>query len=216
MASPMKAAMPYLNQIPGVEQQYLGPYAQQGQQAYQTLQPQYESMATHPQDLINSIMGSYQSSPGFQALLNRSLQSAANTAAAGGERGSLYDINNQANLTNALMGQDMQQWLQNVLGVKQMGLGGEQGFYQTGYDASRGMASDLSNLLNEEGSLAFQQARQDQSNPFLSNLINSLAQGVGGGIGAGLLGGPGGAAAGFLGGVSHGLSGGSKNATSTY
>jgi hypothetical protein len=170
--NPADAAMPYLNQIAPMLQQYMSPYISQGQTAYGQMEGPLSQMTSNPTGFINNIMNQYQPSQQFQTQNQAALNSAANTAAAGGMRGSVQDIDNSANITNTLMGQDMQNWLNNVLGVQGRGLSGEQGLYGQGLGAASGLSSDLANLMNEQGSLAFQ--GQEQNNMNNQNLLQSL------------------------------------------
>lgn len=109
--SAMNAASPYANQIPGMLQQYLSPYMQQGQginlnpyiqqgqsinlnpyvqmglQTQPLLQQQLTNLAQNPTQLMNQIGSSYQSSPGYKFAVEQGTQQAtdaANRAAAAG------------------------------------------------------------------------------------------------------------------------------------
>src|ERR1700733_2066781 len=124
--NPADAAMPYLNQIPGMEKQYYDPFINQGREAGNTLAPQFNQISQDPAAFLESIMGKYQPHRPYQLRNEEALRTAGNTAAAGGIRGGLSDIKNESRISDALLGQDMQQWLQNVLGIQgagQQGLG---------------------------------------------------------------------------------------------
>jgi hypothetical protein len=121
------------------------------------------------------------------------LKAAGNSAAAGGMRGSSQDIGNEAKITDMLMGQDMQNWLQNVLGIQGTGLKGQQDLYNTGFNATHGLAGDLSNVLGTQAQLAFQGQREE--NQRQSDRNSGIGSLIGGGIGA-FFGGPSGAVAG--------------------
>jgi hypothetical protein len=75
------------------------------------------------------------------------------------------------------MGDDMQQWLQNVLGIKKEGLSGLTHQFDTGFDATKGLTGDLSNVLGTQAGLAFQgQANQNQSrSDMLSGIVKALS-----------------------------------------
>lgn len=186
--NPADAAMPYLNQIPGMEKQYYDPFINMGKEATNTLNPQFNQMSGNPAEFLEGLMEKYQPSRSYQLRNEEALRSAGNTAAAGGMRGSLGDIKNESRISDSLMGDDMQQWLQNVLGIQgrgQSGLGHE---FDTGYDASKSLSGDLSNIMGTQGQLAFQgQANQNRSrSDALSGVLQSL--GVGGSLAASLLG----------------------------
>ena len=185
--NPADAAMPYLNQIPGMEKGYYDPYIQRGNEAYNAANPQFSAMGTDPAAFLEKLMGKYEPSRGYQLQRDEALKAAGNTAAAGGMRGSLNDISNEARITDTLMGNDMQQWLKNVLGIQTEGLGGLQHTADQGYNASTGLAGDLSNVLGTQAGLAFQgQANQNKSR---SDLLSGIMQALGGIAGFGLPGG---------------------------
>jgi hypothetical protein len=189
--NPADSAMPYYNKIPGIEHNTYDPYVNRGNEAYNNFNPIYQRMSSDPQGFIDSLMGGYIKSKDYQLKNDELTRAAGNTAAAGGMRGSINDIKNQSRITDSLLGEDMQNWLKNVLGVQDRGLQGEQHLYDTGFDASRDLAGDLSNTLGTQGTLAFQgQANQNKSHSDLMEALTKLAAG-----GAGwYFGGPAGAA----------------------
>ena len=175
--NPADAAMPYLDQIAPMEHAAYDPYIQRGNEASNTLMPQFNQMSSDPAAFLESLMKNYQPSRGYQLQNDEMRRSAGNTAAAGGMRGSLNDISNEARISDTLMGNDMQQWLKNVLGIETAGQGGLQHTSDQGFNATQGMTGDLSNVLGTQGTLAFQgQANQNKS---LSDLLSGLLKGVG-------------------------------------
>ncbi len=186
---PASKAMPYLNQA---QDQYL-PYQQQGQAAYNQLNPVYSQMTQDPAAYLEQLMGGYEPSKTYQTHRDEALNAIGNTAAAGGMRGSPQDIINSTRLSDSLLGSDMQQWLQNVMGLQGMGLQGQQHFYDTGVGAT----SDIANILGSKGGLSFQS--QSQQNQRAMDLLNSLIKG-GTSIAGGMAGGGAGAASSMGGG----------------
>lgn len=185
--NPADAAMPYLNEIPGMEKKYYEPYIEHGNEAYNTINPEFSGMAKDPVAFLEQIMKGYEPSKAYQLRRDETQRAAGNSAAAGGMRGSINDITNQSRLTDALLGDDMQQWLNNVLGLETQGLKGEQGFYDTGFNATKGLTGDLSNVLGTQAGLAFQgQANQNQSK---SDLLSGIMKAIGSIAGFGLPGG---------------------------
>lgn len=170
--NPADAAMPYLNQIPGMEKGYYDPYINRGNEAGNRLTPQFNQMSSDPSAFLESIMKNYTPSRGYQLSHDEALRAAGNTAAAGGMRGSLSDIENESRLTDVLMGNDMQQWLQNVLGIQKEGTAGLTHQFDTGFDATKGLTGDLSNVLGTQSQLAFQGEREN--NQRKSDLLSSL------------------------------------------
>jgi hypothetical protein len=191
--NPADGARSYLDQIPGMEKGYFDPYISRGNAAYDSMNPILEAMMKDPSAFLENIMKDYKTSKGFQLKNDQMLKAAGNSAAAGGMRGSINDIGNEARITDMLMGDDMQQWLKNVLGIQGEGLQGEGHFYDMGYDASKFLAGDLSNILGTEAGLEFQSQRE--KNQRASDRRAGIGSLIGGGIGA-MFGGPAGAYAG--------------------
>lgn len=185
--NPASAAQPYYNQIPGIAQQYMQPYVQQGQQAYQNMQPQLQQMSQNPTEYLNQLLSQYKPSEAYQNSRDEAMRAAGNTAAAGGMRGSSQDSMGEGRLVDSLMGQDMQQWLQNVRGLQTEGLQGQSGIYGTGANAGQSLENDLQNSLAQQGNLAFY--GQAQKNANQSDLFKGLTGGIGGLMGMGMGGG---------------------------
>lgn len=175
--NPADAGMEYLNKLPGEIKPYFDPYMQQGKDAYGQLNPLYSKMMGDPTGYLDQMMQKYKPSSGYQQRRNEALRAAGNTAAAGGMRGSAQDQISQGRLADSLMNDDMQQWLQNVMGLQDRGMSGQQHFYDTGYDASKSYAGDLSNIRGTQSQLAFQ--GQANKNKMISDLIGALV-GAGG------------------------------------
>lgn len=169
MDNPADAAQGYLEKIPGVEKKYLDPYIQRGEEAYKQFSPVLGQMTQDPSGYMAHLMQGYTQSPAYQQQLHEALRAAGNTAAAGGMRGSMQDIGNAANIAQSLQGEDMQRWLHNVMGTQMAGMQGLGHMYDQGYGASGTLASDLANVLGQQGQYAFQgirelnQRRSDQS-----------------------------------------------------
>ncbi len=195
--NPADAASPYLQQIPGVAHKAYDPYIQRGQEAGGVLSGALDPMAQDPTGYLEKLMQSYRPSRAYQMQQEAMTRAAGNTAAAGGMRGTPSDISGEARITDRLMGQDMQQWLQNVMGIQRTGIGGEQNLYGTGFGASRAEEGDLSNVLGTQAQLAFQGSREEakRKQDEFGGLLSAL-----GSIGGFAMGGPaGGAAGGALG-----------------
>lgn len=160
----------YLGQIPGVGQQYLGPYASGGVNAMNTMQNQYSQMMD-PTAFIAALMKNYQPSAQYQANLQNMTSQLANTAAAGGISGTPLHQQQQGQLANQLLSQDQQQYLQNALGVLGTGLSGENSIFNTGANASNNLADMIGGALNSQGSLAFLNNEQNTNN--LSSMLGS-------------------------------------------
>ncbi len=199
---PVKAANPYLQQIPQHGQQAFQPFINQGQNADQILggeyanllqnRPDYSQQGNDPVGYLNQLLGQYQPSAGFGYRKNQLTKGAAADAAAGGFRGTQGDIQNQAELVNALMGGDMQQFLANVLGIQEYGQAGQerqhgaglqgfQGIADRGFNAGGSLADFLGNNLGQQAGLQFQ--GQNQRNANRQGLANAGIGAAAGGVG---------------------------------
>jgi hypothetical protein len=176
---PMKALMPYLQKAEGTMKDYLNPYVDIGMGAGDLLQNQYGQLVNDPAAMLEQFMSGYQQSPQYQMKSDQMLSAAGNTAAAGGRRGSPLDQRDQMQIAQALLGEDMQQYLGNVTGLYGTGLAGEQGLFDTGYGAASDLSGNLANLYGTAGSAAYQGARESNSNK--QALLGAL-MGLGGGI----------------------------------
>lgn len=178
-------ASEFLNQIPQIGRDTYNPYIQQGQQAQNLLTTQNNRMAANPMDFINQISSGYKPSQGYQFREKRALDAARNSAAQGGFSGTQEDQLSQAGLLDGLLGQDMQQWLQNVLGVQGAGMQGQQNTANMGFNASTNLADLLGSTASAQAGLANQNYRQNRNDNY--QMIGGLAQmlGAGGEMAAG-------------------------------
>jgi hypothetical protein len=175
--NPASAGMPYLNQISGVNQQYLNPYNQMGQQAGQNLQGQYGSLLSNPGGVLNQIGSSYHQSPGFQFALHQALMGANQGAAAGGMAGSPMGQQENMGVATGMANQDYYNYLNHAMGMYGQGLQGEQGMYQGGLQAGMGAANNISQALANQAQMAYAgQANQNQNQ---GSIFSNIAGGIG-------------------------------------
>jgi hypothetical protein len=199
-ANPADKAMPYLDQLQSMAQEHYNPYIEQGQRVGQNLESAYGNMAANPADFINQLMGQYNPSEGFKMKQDMMGKAMRNTSAAGGYIGTEADNIRQAQLVQGLLGEDMQNWLSNVLGVQGQGLAGQQGMYNLGYDANQHLTDALGTVLGSKADLSF--AGQRQKNQWKSDLLKGGVGALGGYLG---LGGFGMGAQGALGGLGNAM-----------
>lgn len=202
-ANPAAQAMPYFEKIPGMIQPYYDPYIQAGQQAGERYAGITGQMAQDPSGMLSQLMQGYEESPYAARQRDEALKAARASAMAGGVVGTPQDLSQQANIAAALTGQGMQDWLRNVMGIQQSGLGAQQHLYDIGYGAGTGLAGQLANVQGTLGGLAFQ--KQAQQNQAARDILKALMQGAGA-IGGAVVGGPAGASIGstFMGGGAPG------------
>lgn len=169
-SNPANAAMPYLNQIPGMLSQYYQPYINLGQQGMNLIAPyqqQLMQLMQNPTGVMNQIGQNFQQSPGYQWQVDQATRAANQAAAAGGMAGSPSSQYNVANTVNQMANQDYYNYLNHGLGMYNQGLSGTgnlaQYLTQLGYGASTGLAGDLASNLMNQANLAYSgQANQNQ------------------------------------------------------
>lgn len=174
--SPSDAASKYTNQIPKTIEKYGKGAFERGERAGSALEDAL-SKYLNPQDYYNEIMSGYMPSEAYKFKQARMSDAAANTAAAGGMRGTAADQLKQQELTQSLLSSDMQDYLKNILGIESTGLQGEEDLYGKGTDVGRGMSSDLANYLNQMGDMAYREQMQKNQAPW------DALKGIGGIIG---------------------------------
>lgn len=164
--APFQAGMDQLQKYYGQAQGYQNPFYNAGTQAI----PQYQNWVNtmkDPSSFINNLMGHYQESPWAQYQQQQAQRANTNMASASGLIGSTpWQLQGQQNAQN-ISSQDMNQWLQNVLGINTQygaGLGNQVGI---GQNAANNISNMLTQLANSMAQGAYgEQAgeNQDQSN----------------------------------------------------
>jgi len=175
--SPGDAAMPYLEQMAGNLPQYYQPYMDAGQQALPGLQDQYGQLMNDPGKRMNQIGESFQQSPGLQFQMDQAITGGNRAAAASGMLGSGTSMNDISRNIQGLAQQDYNNWLNNALGMYGQGLSGNQNLYNTGFEASTGLAGNLANIAGSQAQLAYQdQAGKNQAQ---GSALGGLIGGIG-------------------------------------
>lgn len=176
-ADPMSAANKYLEQIPDIQRQYLEPFINRAGSAGDIMSEQFGRMAQDPTAMLNQLMEGYEPSKGYQFQQDQMSQAAANTAAAGGLRGSPQEQAQQQSITQGLLSQDMQNWLKNAMGLQSEGLQGESGLYRGGLGAAGNLADSLSNVLGTQAQMGYRDALQRNQGPM--DIFRGLLGGLG-------------------------------------
>ncbi|GKS62451.1 hypothetical protein YTPLAS21_19090 [Candidatus Nitrosocosmicus sp.] len=153
---PVKNSQQYFNQASDL----YNPFIQHGNQAGDILRDKLSQITQDPNAYYNKLIEGYQPSRGFQLEKDEALQAAANTAAAGGRRGSPQDVLDQGMLAARLQKTDLQDYLNNILGIQKTGLEGQQNLYNQGlsaagaqggiYGTQGGLAALLSQQANQQ------------------------------------------------------------------
>ncbi len=191
---PSRAAGKELAQIPGAAKPYYDPYIEWGHHAVRNLPymnaayegiykdphidrnalpNQYEQMAHNPTAFMEALMQGYNPSTGYKFKQQQMLDAMRNSASAGGFAGTPFNQQQQAETVQGLLGADMQQYLENALGITQAGLQGKEnrllGYERAinnsissqernadrGFQAALGLGDLLANVKGSEASNAY-------------------------------------------------------------
>jgi hypothetical protein len=151
-----RAEEPYQPFQPGG--QYETEYSQMGQQDLDAYR-QALAQGADPQDLYNRMIGGYRESPEYKAQLEAGQEAANRAAAASGMLGSGAEMQHAAERAQALRGQDVQNYLNRVLGLRQQYLQGQGGLgmgltgrgFQGGLQGRLASARDIANQRMQLG-----------------------------------------------------------------
>jgi hypothetical protein len=159
----------YLNKATGA----LNPYQLNGQQGMQQFQGWLQQQA-NPSQFINNLMSHYQQSPMAQYQQQQAIRAANNSGSATGLAGSsAMNQQVQQNASN-ISSQDMQTWLQNVLGINQQYGQGQSQLMGQGFNAGNALAQLYGRGGENMGQLALGQQAGENGN--MSNLFSGIGQ----------------------------------------
>ncbi len=172
--NPADAANKTIGQIPGQTQQYYSPYMDAGKGAMSNLQNQYKDLLGG--NVQNQLGANYKESPGYQFKLKQALGAGDNAAAAGGMLGTGTHQQNNMQTANDMAGADYNDYIKNQMGLYGLGLGGNEGLNQMGYNASNEQANNVANTLGQQGAYNFmgQQGKNQLKQSGMSNIFSGL------------------------------------------
>jgi len=175
--NPGNVAQPYLQQIPDAGHRYNDPYIQQGQQSGQTLRDEYAKQLD-PAAFIANIEKGYKPSDAYNFKKEELQKGMRAMGGAGGYGGSEFHQMQYGKEADDLLSGDMQQYLQNALGIYDKGIKGNENFYNKGYDAGQSqLDTEGGSLLAQGGAAATGQAQQnEQRQQLISSLLKFLSQ----------------------------------------
>jgi hypothetical protein len=159
----------WANRAEGVQQ----PYLNAGQGALGNYQ-QWLQGQRDPSGFINNLMGQYKESPYAHYLQQQSMNAGQNAASAAGLTGSTPLMQQLQQNANNISSQDMNQWLQNVLGINTQYGQGQHNLVQGGQQS----ANALTNMYNQMGQNMGEAAygREAGKNQDLWNMIGGAGQ----------------------------------------
>lgn len=182
-------ALRLLSEIPQFGKTGYGPVIEKGQRATDITSPIFRERAQNPIEFLNAIQRAYSPSEGYKFKESEMLRAAQNSAAQGGFAGTPQSQKEQAELVRALLGEDMQQFLGNVLNIQQGGLEPLEARGTRGDVASMGLADYIGSALGQQAQMRDYGGQNAASNAM--NRRNAMLQVLGqlGGLGLGTLGG---------------------------
>jgi len=183
--NPANAASPYMNQIAPMAEKNLQPWQNQGQEAQQGNQQQYNRMMSDPASFYSDLRATYKPSSGFEFKKDQMMRGARGLAAAGGRTNTPENEQAQMKLANDLLSQDENEYIQNLMGIHGMGLQGNENIAQRGFGAAGDLTNVLGTTLGNQGQLAFKgQENKNASREAMRKMLMQLAMaGVGGAVG---------------------------------
>lgn len=135
----------------------------------------------NPTEFVNQTMQNYNASPYSQYLQQQNIRTGQNAGSASGLSGSTALMQQLQQNANNISSQDMNQWLQNVLGINTQYGQGQQNLMNMGQNS----ANSLSNLYNTMGTNMGEAAygKQAGQNQDFWNMIGGAGQMFGGLLG---------------------------------
>lgn len=187
---PSKAAMPFLQQIPGLITPYYQPFIDTGNQAMSSFFDQIKKLSTPggATDIYNQLGSGFSTSPGTVNAINNATKQSNQVAAAGGMFGTPTEQAAVGAQTQALTYNDFNQYMQQMMGLYDTGLKGEADLMHQGFGASTELSSDLAKNLMSEAGLSYAGAQGQnmfnaQSSSQFMQMLGALF-GMGGSLGA--------------------------------
>lgn len=181
----MKQYQKYANQAAG----YQNPFYNAGKGAIGDYQNYLKGMSD-PSEFINNLMGGYSESPYAKHMQDQSMRAAQNMGSASGLSGSTpltqFAQENAGNIASG----DMNQWLQNVLGINNQYGGGLEKLMGIGQNSANSLSNIFGNLGNNMGGAAA--GSTNFNNKKMSDIFSGLFGLAGNMSGMGSFGGSGG------------------------
>ncbi len=146
--NPADAANQSLNKIPGQSLEQYNPYMQAGKSALDDLQNRYKDLFSG--NVQNTLGENYKESPGYQWKLKQALAASNNAQAAGGMLGTPQHEQLNMQTAEGIAGQDYNDYIKNQMGLYGLGLGGEEGINNQGFDATKQYTDTLNNMASQQ------------------------------------------------------------------
>lgn len=160
--APYDAAMDQYQQWANKAQGVQNPYLNAGNQAIGNYQNWLGGMKD-PSGFMNNLMGQYQQSPWAKYQQQQAMRAGVNAGSANGMSGSTPMMQQMQQNSQNISSQDMQSWLQNVLGINTQYGQGQQNLMNGGQNAANALTGMYGNMGNQMGQAAYgREAGQQQ------------------------------------------------------
>lgn len=171
--APYDQAMQQYQQYGDKAQATQQPYLNAGQGAIGDYQKWLQGQQD-PSGMINNLMGQYQASPYSQYLQQQAMRGGQNAASANGLMGSTPMMEQMQQNAGNIASQDMNQWLQNVLGINTQYGQGQQNLMTGGQNAANSLTNMYNNMGQQMGQGAYGQEAGKQQ-----DFWNTIGGGIG-------------------------------------
>lgn len=155
----MEQYQKYMQMGQGVQQ----PYLDAGKEGLGNYQDWLKGQKD-PSGFINNLMGNYQESPYAHMLQQQAMNAGNNSASASGMMGSSALMQQQMQNAGQIASGDMNQWLQNVLGINTQYGQGENNLMQGGQNSANKLLDMYSNMGNKMGEQSYNKESSKQNN----------------------------------------------------
>lgn len=108
-----------------------------------------------PTAFINNLMGNYEESPYAHMLQQQAMNAGNNSASASGMAGSSALMEQQMKNAGLISSQDMNQWLQNVLGINTQYGQGQKSLMDTGQTSANALTDMFKDMGTKMGEAAY-------------------------------------------------------------
>jgi hypothetical protein len=168
---PYKDAQKQIERYFPQAQQYQQPFMQAGINAIPGMQNWLQSMQ-NPSQFINNQMGNYQESPFAHYQQQQGMRAAQNMGSASGMTGSTPLMQFAQQNAQDISGKDMNQWLQNVLGINTQYGQGMQNIMNMGQHSADSLTQLMSDYMNAQAQMAYGKgaAQQGQQGGLFSGI----------------------------------------------
>jgi hypothetical protein len=170
---PYEAAGEAIDKYYPQAQQYQNPFYQAGAGAIPQYQDWLKTMQ-NPTDFINKTMNQYQESPYAHYQQQQAIRAGENAGSASGLTGSTPLTQFMQQNAQDISSKDMNQWLQNVLGVNTQYGQGVNNLMTGGQNAANALTNLASDYMTNKGTLAYGQSQAEQGQKYA--LFQSLAK----------------------------------------